>query len=162
MRRSIPILLGAILLLGSSRTLAAQTARGDTAAVLAVVQGLLNTLATRDTTAARALLAPGFHLIATATETGSVPHSHDQASFLRTLTMGTERLLERIWQPVVHVQGPIAVVWTPYDFHLDRKWSHCGIDTFTLLRSGTEWRIASLVYTVQSTGCTPSPLGPPQ
>jgi hypothetical protein len=161
MRRFIPFLV-VLLLLGGGRALAAQAARADTAAVLAPVQALLNTLATRDTAAARALLAPGFHLVAMGTETGSAPRSMDDAGFLRTLTRGTERLLERIWQPVVHIQGPIAIVWTPYDFHIDGRFSHCGIDTFTLLRTGTEWRIASLVYTVQPTGCAPSPLGPPR
>jgi hypothetical protein len=80
---------------------------------------------------------------------------------LRTITQGRERLLERMWTPVVRVQGAIATLWTPYDFHVDGRFSHCGVDTATLLRTGGGWRIAALVYTVQRTGCAPSPLGPP-
>ncbi|MBD0321396.1 MAG: hypothetical protein ICV87_13740, partial [Gemmatimonadetes bacterium] len=122
------IFLLAALLLGGGHTLAAQTARGDTAAVVAVAQALLNTLATRDTAAAGALLGPGFTLVATRSDTASGARAQDRASFLRTLTEGSERLLERMWSPVVHVQGPLAVVWTPYDFHVDGQFSHCGID----------------------------------
>ena len=66
-----------------------------------------------------------------------------------------------MWAPVVQVQGRIASVWTPYDFHIDGRFSHCGIDTITLLRTDAGWRIAGLLYTVQRTGCAPSPLGPP-
>ena len=161
MRRIVQLLLAAALLLSTRGGLAAQATRPDSAAVVATVQRLLNTLATRDTAAARALLAPGFHLVAMRADTASAPHGETEAEFLRTLTTGTERLLERIWEPVVHIQGPIATLWAPYDFHIDGQWSHCGIDTATLLRTGTEWRIVSLVYTFQRRGCAPSPLGPP-
>jgi hypothetical protein len=51
-------------------------------------------------------------------------------------------------------------VHAPYDFHIDGKFSHCGTDVFTLVRAKGEWRIVSIVYTVQRTGCAPSPLGP--
>ena len=41
---------------------------------------------------------------------------------------------ERYWSPTVLVRGHIAVVWTPYEFWLDGKRSHCGIDTFDLVK----------------------------
>jgi hypothetical protein len=49
--------------------------------------------------------------------------------------------------------------WAPYDFHLDGKLSHCGIDSFGLVRGADGWRIAGISYTVQKTGCAPSPPG---
>jgi hypothetical protein len=67
-----------------------------------------------------------------------------------------------MWEPVVHLQGPIATLWAPYDFYIDGQRSHCGIDTVTLLRAAQGWQIAALVYTVQRTGCPASPLGPPR
>jgi len=62
---------------------------------------------------------------------------------------------------VVQVRGNLAQVWTEYDFHLDGKFTHCGIDAFTLVRVNGDWKIAGTSYTVEPTGCKPSPLGPP-
>jgi hypothetical protein len=36
----------------------------------------------------------------------------------------------RYWDPIVHVRGSIAVVWTP-QFWIDDKTSHCGTDVST-------------------------------
>jgi hypothetical protein len=36
--------------------------------------------------------------------------------------------------------------------------SHCGIYSFSLVRNADGWRIAGVSYTVQKTGCAPSPL----
>jgi hypothetical protein len=67
-----------------------------------------------------------------------------------------------MWTPAVHVHGAIAVVWAPYDFHIDGKFSHCGVDTFSLVRTATGWQISGISYTVEPTGCAASPLGPPR
>ena len=41
---------------------------------------------------------------------------------------------ERYWDPVVHIRGSLAVVWTPYEFWIDGKTSHCGIDAFEMVK----------------------------
>ncbi|MDP3000701.1 MAG: hypothetical protein Q8N47_24670 [Bryobacterales bacterium] len=47
-------------------------------------------------------------------------------------------------------QGPnpphvrIAVVWTPCDIHWDRKFSHCGVDAFSLIKTSEGWKISLL------------------
>lgn len=70
---------------------------------------------------------------------------------------------ERGFRPTVHVSGPLAVVWMPYDFYRDGKWSHCGVDAFTLLRTANGWRIATLSWSVeQPPACQPHPDGPPR
>jgi hypothetical protein len=151
------------LLLGS-RALCAQALPDDTAApVLATVQRLFDAMAQRDTIAARTLLVSGTRFVAVRSDTApAIPRIQSDSAFLRMLAASRERLLERLWEPVVQIQGPIATVWAPYDFHIAGRWSHCGIDTVTLLRTGTSWQIAGLVYTVQRRGCAPSPLGPPR
>lgn len=72
------------------------------------------------------------------------------------------QLLERMWAPQVRIQGRIASLWAPYDFHRDGKFSHCGIDHVDLLKTNDGWKIAALVYTTQIKDCAPSPLGPPK
>jgi hypothetical protein len=158
---AIPLLLLALVSSLGGRTLRAQAAPADPT-VVATVQRLFDAMAAHDTATARALLLPGTRFVSVSNDTGPArPRFQGDSAFLRMLASTPDRLLERMWAPVVQVQGRIATVWTPYDFHLGGRWSHCGIDTVTLLRSDAGWRIASLIYTVQRTGCAPSPLGPP-
>jgi len=84
-----------------------------------------------------------------------------RAAFLESLGGGDQELLERMWDPTARIQGRVARVWTPYDFHLNGEFSHCGIDVFTMLRGVEGWQVASITYNVVREGCTPSPLGSP-
>ena len=78
-------------------------------------------------------------------------------------TVSKERYTERAFRPEVHISGPLAVVWTPYDFYNDGKWSHCGVDTFTLVKVADRWRIANLTYSLeQPPACERHPAGPPK
>jgi hypothetical protein len=163
MRLTVRAALVGVLLLSSDRALGAQALPDSTAAVVATVQRLFDAIATRDTSAARAVLLSGawFHSLSGDAPLRA-PRAESDTTFLRRLATGSERFLERMWAPVVHVQGPLASVWAPYDFHIDGRWSHCGIDTATLVRTAAGWRISALAYTTQRQGCAPSPLGPPQ
>jgi hypothetical protein len=60
---------------------------------------------------------------------------------------------ERYWDPVVHVRGGIAVVWTPYEYWNDGKSSHCGIDVFDLMKDKGVWKIANAMWTVEPDAC---------
>jgi len=117
----------------------------------------------RDGVAARQLMVPGA-VFYSVLDTGapSPPRSQSDTAFARALSSGTSALLERYWSPTIHIAGGVAQVWTPYDFHIDGKFSHCGIDTFSMLRTPDGWRLAAITYTVQRQGCAPSPLGAPQ
>jgi hypothetical protein len=66
---------------------------------------------------------------------------------------GAGPVRERYWDPVVHVRGAIAVVWTPYEFWSDGKSSHCGIDVFDLMKEKGVWRIANAMWTVEPEAC---------
>lgn len=72
------------------------------------------------------------------------------------------RITERGFGATARVQDRLAQVWMPYDIYIDGKWSHCGVDAFTLLKIAGAWRVASLFYTVeQPPACTKHPAGPP-
>jgi hypothetical protein len=147
----------------SRRAGAQATSAADSTAVVAAVDRLFDAMARRDTTAARAVLMPGSQFISIRPGAeSSAPRRQADSTFLRSLAGGGQRLLERMWTPAVHVHGAIAVVWAPYDFHIDGKFSHCGVDTFSLVRAATGWQISGISYTVEQTGCAASPLGPPR
>lgn len=72
------------------------------------------------------------------------------------------RITERGFGASARVQDRLAQVWMPYDIYIDGKWSHCGVDAFTLLKIAGAWRVASLFYTVeQPPACRAHPAGPP-
>ena len=151
-----------LLLVVASSVLPAQSSRADSGTVVATVQRLFDAMARRDTVALRDVLLPGARFVAIRGDTvGAVPRVQSDSAFLRAISRA-DKLLERMWSPVVQVHGPLATVWAPYDFHIDGQRSHCGVDTFTLVRSGATWKISDIAYTVERSGCAPSPLGPPR
>jgi len=60
---------------------------------------------------------------------------------------------ERYWAPTVLVRGSIAMVWAPYEFWIDGKTSHCGIDVFNFIKVGDEWHVANSMWTVEPDAC---------
>jgi hypothetical protein len=137
---------------------------GSRDAVLAVVQELFDAMADGDLERVGTVLLPEGQWVSVrpGPDGGDdvvavLPHGE----VLVQLGQARERWLERMWDPVVMVHGPLAVVWTPYDFHIGDTFSHCGMDAVTLVRVGARWLIAGATYTVEPHGCPPSPLGPP-
>jgi hypothetical protein len=57
------------------------------------------------------------------------------------------RIEERIYDPIIHIDGDLAVVWAPFDFLVDGKVDHCGTDLFNLVRVDGKWLIASVADT---------------
>ncbi len=74
--------------------------------------------------------------------------------WLARIGTSKDTLLERMWQPQVLQHGSIAVVWGSYDFHLNDKFHHCGVDAFNLIKTQTGWKIAGVSYTSETTGCS--------
>jgi hypothetical protein len=132
------------------------------AAVLAVVQKFFDGMTAADAEASRAtLLADGQYYSLRSDLKGVVLRRRTHEEYLAGLGKAKERLLERIWDPKVTVQDRIATVWAPYDFHRDGKFSHGGVDVFTLVRTEDGWKIAGLVFTVDQQSPSKHPAGPP-
>lgn len=152
MRKLASFLLLAAMWCGAQTT-------GEDQAVIARVQALFDAMAAHDANAAAALVIPEGRLMVSRA-TGTVSNS-TLGEFSARLSAAKSPYLERMWNPKVMVRGGIAVLWTDYDFHLDGKFTHCGIDSFQLVKTAEGWKISALAYTVEPTGCAPSPLGPP-
>jgi hypothetical protein len=133
----------------------------EKAAVLAALQKFFDTMATRDVEGARAVLMPEGRLFSVRDQSGqSITRSQSIQEYLDALGKRTQAYRERFWSPEVRVHGPVGAVWTPYDFWVEGKFSHCGIDVFDFVKTAEGWKISGGVYTVERTGCAPSPLGP--
>jgi hypothetical protein len=64
------------------------------------------------------------------------------------------KFIERFTKaPVVSIHGPIANVWGEYEFLRDGKFTHCGVDSFNLLKTSDGWKVAAVFDTEETTGC---------
>jgi hypothetical protein len=123
-------------------------------AVLAAVQRLFDAMASHDSAAAQQVLIPeGRYFSVRDTGAGAAVGGATHKEFAERLAGGKEDMRERMWDSKVLIHGRIAVVWTPYDFHRNRKFSHCGVDAFNLIKTSEGWKIAGFVYTVEPAGC---------
>ncbi len=122
---------------------------------LAVAQKFMDVLAARDPEAGKSIIVPDARY-STIRPDGTMTAA-SLAEMMDRLPARKERLLERMFEPLVRVSGRVAMVWAPYDFHRDGKFSHCGVDVFTLFKTSAGWRIVSLAYTVEPSGCPQRP-----
>jgi hypothetical protein len=143
-------------------SLHAQDASAESARALAVADSALAMITKGDFVALTDLMLPEAVLFPTGTRDGVTRY--------RVRTRAEERsnapkvkITERGFRPEVRVNGPVAMVWYPYDLYLDGKWSHCGVDIFTLVRHEGAWRIATMAWSAeQPPVCEKHPDGPPK
>jgi hypothetical protein len=60
---------------------------------------------------------------------------------------------ERISFETIKIDGPLAIAWTPYNFYYEGKFSHCGVNSFQLVRFDGHWKIQYLIDTRRRQGC---------
>lgn len=155
------IIRSAVALLAFAITTPAHAQATPRDSVVAVVHEFFRAMTANDSAAAaRTILPDAPNFVSSMRGDSTVLSQSSAARFLASLVTSKRVMVERMWEPTVLVHGAIATVWAPYDFHIDGTFSHCGVDAFSLARSSAGWRIVSITYTVERTGCTPSPLGP--
>ena len=64
-----------------------------------------------------------------------------------------DSLDEQIKFETIKIDGPLAMVWAPYKFYYAGKFSHCGVDSFQLVRINGRWKIQYLIDTRRKQGC---------
>jgi Putative lumazine-binding len=131
-----------ILLAATPGASSAQIAN-DRDAVLQTVQTFFNTMTANDVEGAGKILMPlgRFHIMDMRKSTLE-PRTFTGEEYLARMRKSKQTRRERIWDPEVRVHGLIASVWAPYDFWVDGKFSHCGVDLFDLIKTAERWKIA--------------------
>ncbi len=75
----------------------------------------------------------------------------DFAKTIRQIKKGAAD--EQIVFESIKIDGPLAIVWAPYKFYFDGKFSHCGVDSFQLVLINGQWKIQYLIDTRRRQGC---------
>lgn len=147
------ILILLLICTGLQQSVIAQSASDS---VIQVVTDFFSAMKRSDTAGMRACLHPGLHLETTQSVPDSEPEIRQQSieSFFASVVRSKPGMLdERIQFQSVSVDGPLASVWTPYEFYYNGRYSHCGVNSFQLVRVKSRWLIQYLVDTRRRT-CT--------
>lgn len=73
------------------------------------------------------------------------------ASFVGSTKQGDAD--ERIQFETIKIDGPLASVWTPYKFYYKGQFSHCGVNSFQMIREKGQWKIQYIIDTRRKQGC---------
>jgi hypothetical protein len=160
-RQLIRLLVGVLVLTSFGSLARAQTVDSDEKGAIAAADSVLAALSSRDGKSLARLT------LDSAVVGGVGLRNGVERLSLRTwgLYINSEMpsFTERGFDPTARVQDRVAVVWMPYDLYVGDSWSHCGVDTFTLMKSVGRWRVAALIYTIeQPPTCRKHPAGPPR
>ncbi|AXG71904.1 putative lumazine-binding protein [Kordia sp. SMS9] len=81
--------------------------------------------------------------------------TQDASGFIKAVVSRAESptWTEKILSYNVQVDGTMANVWTPYEFWLDGKFLHCGVNSFQLFKDDGQWKIIYLIDTRRKKGC---------
>jgi FMN-dependent NADH-azoreductase len=60
---------------------------------------------------------------------------------------------EKLLDFKIRIDGDMANAWTPYEFYFDGKFSHCGVNSFQMVRLEGVWKIIYLIDTRRKEDC---------
>lgn len=83
---------------------------------------------------------------------GSIRTS-DISKFAQKISESKSYLDEHLLAVKVNLSDNLASVWTPYAFYLDNKLSHCGVNSFQLVKTAKGWKIQYLIDNSHQADC---------
>lgn len=119
---------------------------------IATVQKLFDGMAAHDAVAIRSTMLPDARLYSARDE--GAPSGRSGEEFVNQIASTKNDLLEHFTsRPSVKIRGRMAQVWGEYEFLRDGKFTHCGVDSISLFKTDEGWKIATIIYTVETKGC---------
>ena len=145
-----------LTLAASTRPALAQKASPETEAVKQTITSFFDGMRRGDSTLVRRTLAPGavFHGLGGKPSQPVALQTESISGFLKAVgTPHPEVWDERVQFERVLIDANLASVWAPYEFYLGSKFSHCGYDSFQLVKLADGWKIAHIIDTRRKEKC---------
>jgi len=124
--------------------------------VKAVVKQLFDGMKNSDATTIRSTFADSAILQSVGrNKDGKIAIENDKVDEFAKLISGLKKGAadEQIVFESIKIDGPLAMVWAPYKFYFEGKFSHCGVDSFQLVFINGQWKIQYLVDTRRKQPC---------
>jgi hypothetical protein len=139
-------------LLFACSNLNAQTNTADSDKIKSVILKTFAAMKSVDSVALKSCFTPNAVLnISTIRPEGNTVREVPSSKFIQNvMTRKPGEMDERVvsWGNI-SIDHEIASAWVPYEFYLNEKFSHKGVDVFILVKSGDEWKIQTLLYNMQ-------------
>ncbi|KUY17122.1 hypothetical protein BAZ12_18840 [Elizabethkingia miricola] len=92
-------------------------------------------------------------ILQTIMKTGEVK-TENISAFTKAIAKAVKNTLEeRISFSAIHIDGNLASVWTPYQFYFQGKFSHCGVNSFQMVKENGVWKIQYIIDTRRKDNC---------
>ena len=122
----------------------------DQEAVGATIDRMFDGMRTIDTTMFKSVFAPNATLKSIVKNKEGLTSVQETPISIFIASIAKQKngaLDERLYSYTAMVDGDMAVAWTPYGFYYNGQPSHCGVNSFTLVRLNNEWKILSIIDT---------------
>lgn len=84
---------------------------------------------------------------------GTVKNENVQEFIASVSKFSKDDLDEKIIIDAVHTDGGLASVFTRYSFYFKGKFSHCGANSFQLVKQQNDWKIQYIIDTRRKEKC---------
>ncbi|CAH0996218.1 hypothetical protein EMA8858_02349 [Emticicia aquatica] len=132
-------------------------AQTDEEKIKASINQVFDGMRKNDTTLVRQVLHPSCFLKSIGKNKSGEVRLQEDAIIDWLKQIGTKRdgiiLDERLTSYDIKIDGEMAIAWTPYEFYVNDKFNHCGVDVFTLMNTDKGWKIVGIVDTRRKENC---------
>ncbi|ARS41767.1 hypothetical protein CA265_19760 [Sphingobacteriaceae bacterium GW460-11-11-14-LB5] len=127
----------------------------EESAIKKTINNLFTGMKSGDSTLTRSAFAPAAIMQTIANKAGKVSVRTESVNdFIKFIaTPHQEKYDERIVFTKILIDGPLAAVWTDYKFYLGEKFSHCGVNSFQLVKGDQGWQIVYIIDTRRKDKC---------
>jgi hypothetical protein len=130
----------------------------DEAAVRAVIDKLFTGMRKADSSMVQSVFLPTSSLTSVSMKKSVAIQETPIAKFVTSIGRQKPGMLdERLSSYDIKTEPLLATAWTPYVFYLNGKKSHCGVNTFTLVKMEDKWYILTIIDTRRTETCPDSP-----
>ncbi|SDL76171.1 Putative lumazine-binding [Daejeonella rubra] len=117
--------------------------------ILLKVQQFFDALETQDTILFKSILLPEGQMWSISEKENSVKYSMSQfRDRLKTFINPARVIQEKMLSSEIKIHKQIAMAWVPYTLNISSKFSHTGVDVFTLLKTNEGWKISTIAFTM--------------
>ena len=132
------------------------TAQSTEDSVKTTINNLFHAMKTGDTVLMQSVFASGAVLqtIGAGKEGETVVNTDKISQFISSVgKLPKDAADERIRFDAIKTDGALAMAWTPYEFYYNGKFSHCGVNSFQLVRLAGGWKIQYIIDTRRKQNC---------
>ncbi|MDO8969500.1 MAG: nuclear transport factor 2 family protein [Saprospiraceae bacterium] len=156
--KQIRISLLSLAFLAVCTPMIAQKAKPDNQekAIKTVINRFFEGMEKGDTTLLKSTCMPDMQLQTYMTDkAGDMQlYTQDMRDFVQMVAnITSDQYDERIKFEAIHAEQSLASVWTPYSFYINGKRSHCGTNSFQLVKTTEGWKIQYILDTRRKQGC---------